>query len=281
MTSRAATLRSTYRASLPRARPVLALARRDYLLTRSYRNTFLLEILLGIINLAVYYFISKTFAGVNPGQLQGAPSYFDFAAVGIIMTVVIGSTSTEVASRVREEQLTGTLETLFIQPLTTAEVGLGLVGVPFLFAMARATIYLAVAAAFMGLDVSSANWIGTGLTLLVTGGAMAALGIAGGAFVLVAKRGDLMTAMILFAMGFVSGAVFPVSVLPDWVQPIGKIVPTRFAFDGVRDALFQGSGWFGDVLALALFVVICLPLAIWLFAGGLDWSKRRGSLAQY
>ncbi len=281
MTSRAATSTSTYRARLPRAGPVLALVRRDYLLTRSYRNTFLLELLFGVINLAVYYFISKTFGGVNPGQLQGAPSYFDFAAVGIIMTVVIGATSTEVATVVRQEQLTGTLETLFIQPLTTAEVALGLVGLPFLFAMVRAAFYLAIAAIFLGLDVSNASWIGAGLTLVVTAGAMAALGIAGGAFVLVAKRGDLMSAMILFAMGFVSGAVFPVSVLPAWVQPIGKVVPTRFAFDGVRDALFQGTGWLGDVLALSLFVVICLPLAIWLFAGALDWSKRRGSLAQY
>jgi ABC-2 type transport system permease protein len=90
-----------------------------------------------------------------------------------------------------------------------------------------------------------------------------------------------MSGLILFAMGFVSGAVFPVSVLPAWVQPIGEIVPTRFAFDGVRNALFQGSGWVGDLLALALFVVICLPLAIWLFAGALAWSKRRGSLSQY
>jgi ABC-2 type transport system permease protein len=281
MTSRAATFTSAYRPRFPRAGPVLALVRRDYLLTRSYRNTFLLEFLLGVINLLVYYFISKTFGGVNPGQLQGAPSYFDFAAVGIIMTVVIGATSTEVASRVRQEQLTGTLESLFIQPLTTAEVALGLVGLPFLFAMVRATFYLAVAAIFMGLDVSNASWIGAGLTLTATGGAMSALGIAAGAFVLVAKRGDLMSGLILFAMGFVSGAVFPVSVLPAWVQPIGEIVPTRFAFDGVRNALFQGSGWVGDLLALALFVVICLPLAIWLFAGALAWSKRRGSLSQY
>src|SRR5919202_4985334 len=188
MTSRAATFTSIYRARLPRAGPVLALVRRDYLLTRSYRNTFLLEFLLGIINLLVYYFISKTFGDVNPGQLQGAPSYFDFAAVGIIMTVVIGATSTEVASRVRQEQLTGTLESLFIQPLTTAEVALGLVGLPFLFAMVRATFYVAVASLFMGLDTSSASWLGAGLTLLATGGAMSTLGIAAGAFVLVAKR---------------------------------------------------------------------------------------------
>jgi ABC-2 type transport system permease protein len=255
--------------------------RRDYLLTRAYKNTFLLEFVLGVINLLVYFYISRTFESVPPSELQGAPSYFDFAAVGIIVTVVIGATSTELATRVRSEQLTGTLEALFIQPLTTAQVAFGLVGLPFLFAMVRAAFYLGVAAIFMGLNVPDASWVGAAVMLLVTGAAMGALGIVAGAFVLVVKRGDLLTAMILFAMGFVSGAVFPVSVLPEWIQPLGEIVPTRFAFDGLRAALFQGSGWYGDALGLALLAGVFVPVAIWLFAGAFSWTKRRGSLTQY
>jgi ABC-2 type transport system permease protein len=86
---------------------------------------------------------------------------------------------------------------------------------------------------------------------------------------------------VLFAMTFVSGAVFPVSVLPEWIQPLGEIVPTRFAFDGLRAAVFEGAGWHGDALALVPFVMIGVPLAIWLFAGAVSWTKRRGSVAQY
>jgi ABC-2 type transport system permease protein len=82
-------------------------------------------------------------------------------------------------------------------------------------------------------------------------------------------------------MGFVSGAVFPVSVLPGWLQPLGEVVPTRFAFDGLRAALFEGGGWHGDVLALVLFAAVALPLATALFRAALSWSKRTGSLAKY
>ena len=255
--------------------------RRDYLLTRAYKNTFLLEFLLGVINLLVYFYISKTFQDVSPTELQGAPSYFDFAAMGIIVTIVIGATSTQVANRVRQEQLTGTLEALFVQPLSTAQVALGLVGLPFLFAMVRAAAYVIVAAIFLGLSASDASWVGAAVMLAVTGAAMGAIGIAAAGVVLVIKRGDLVTGMILFAMGFISGAVFPVSVLPDWIQPIGEVVPTRFAFDGIRAAIFEGTGWSGDALALAGFAVIFIPLAIWIFAGALSWTKRRGSLAEY
>ena len=255
--------------------------RRDYAITRSYRNTFLLEIAIGVIEILVYFYISRTFTQGSTGNLHGAPSYFDFAVVGIIVTIVIGATSTELASRVRQEQLAGTLEALFLQPLTTMEVTLGLVAVPFIFAMVRAVVYLTIAAAFLGLVVTHANWLGAGLMLIVTGAAMCAIGIAAGAFVLVVRRGAYFSGMLLFAMGFVSGAVFPASVLPDWVQPIGAIVPTRFAYDGLRSTLFKGSDWGGDVLTLALFAAIGVSVAIFLFAGALSLSKRRASLAQY
>ena len=255
--------------------------RRDYAITRSYRNTFLFELAIGAIEILVYFYISRTFTHVSTGNLNGAPSYFDFAVVGIIVTVVIGATCTELANRVRQEQLTGTLEALFLQPLTTMEVALGLVAIPFLFAMVRAVVYLTLATAILGLTVTHANWLGTGLTLIVTGAAMCGIGIAAGAFVLVVRRGATFTALLLFAMGFVSGAVFPASLLPGWVQPIGEIVPTRFAYDGLRSTLFTGSNWGGDALALALFAAIGVPVAICLFAGALAWSKRRASLAQY
>jgi ABC-type multidrug transport system permease subunit len=75
--------------------------------------------------------------------------------------------------------------------------------------------------------------------------------------------------------------VFPASLLPGWVQPIGEIVPTRFAYDGLRSTLFTGSNWGGDALTLALFAAIGVSVAICLFAGALAWSKRRASLAQY
>jgi ABC-2 type transport system permease protein len=200
----------------------------------------------------------------------------------VIVTVVIAATSTELAARVRQEQLTGTLESLFIQPLTATEVAVGLVGLPFLFSMARAALYVAVAVIFLGLETSGPeSWVGVIVMLAVTGAAMGAIGIAAGAFVMLVKRGPVVVGFVLFAMGFVSGAVFPASALPAWIQPLGEIVPTRFAFDGLRAALFEGGGWGGDALALALFALVSLPLAIWSFAGALSWARRRASLAQY
>jgi ABC-2 type transport system permease protein len=265
----------------PRPRVISAVVRRDYHVARSYRLAFVLDLLYGVINLVVFFFISRTFADATTSELDGAPSYFAFAAVGIALTIVIGAASSGLAARIREEQLTGTLEALVAQPLTTTEVALGLAGFPFLFAIVRAAFYILVAAALLGLDLSGTDWAGFVVVLVVAGIALSALGVLFGAVVLIVKRGEVLAGMVTFGMGLVSGAFFPVSVLPGWLEPLGAVVPTRFAFDGLRSAIFEGGGWGGDALALLAFTAVGFPIAVYAFSRALAHARRAGTLSQY
>jgi ABC-type transport system involved in cytochrome c biogenesis permease component len=268
--------------SLPRSRIPVAIVRRDFHVQRSYRLPFLLEVFYGVLELAVYYFISRTFAGsATPDDLQGAPSYFAFAAVGLILAVVVSATTSGIGYTLREEQTAGTLEMLDVHPVTTTEICAGLVGFPFLFAIARAVLYLVVAGAFMDLDFSQTSWPGLALSLLASAAGLAPFGVLAGALVLALKRGAMLSGLIVYGMTLISGSVFPISVLPEWLQPLGKAMPTRFAFDGTRAALFEGTGWEGDVLALAAWGIVLLPVSLFAFEHALRYAKREGSLSQY
>ena len=93
---------------LPRARPprlnrVLTLVRREYASRRTYRLAFLLDLLFGVANLLVYYFIARTLDVAADSNL-GVPSYFAYALVGIAITNVIGAASAGLAYRIREER---------------------------------------------------------------------------------------------------------------------------------------------------------------------------------
>ena len=101
------------------------------------------------------------------------------------------------------------------------------------------------------------------------------------AAVMVIKRGQSFSALIIFGMGFLGGAFFPVSVLPGWLEPLASIVPPRYAFDGLRKALYEGGAWSGDALVLLAFSAVMVPVAIWLFERALHHGRRAGSLAQY
>jgi ABC-2 type transport system permease protein len=253
---------------------------RDLAITQSYRFALVLDFAFAVLDLCVYYYISKSLPTAT-ANLHGAPSYFAFVVVGLTITVVISSASAQLAQRVREEQLTGTLEALVSQPVKPAELALGLGSLPFLLALVRAGLYLLVATTLLGVGFAHADWLGFAVVMLATGAALSGIGIALGALVLVVKRGTLAVTFVSFALGLLGGAFFPVAVLPSWLQPLAALVPTRYAFDGLRSALFLGEGWAGDAAILAAVAVVGMPVALLLFALALRHCRRTGSLVQY
>ena len=258
-----------------------ALVRRDARIATSYRLSFALELFFGVLDLVLYFFISRTFAGLGSTNLGAAPTYFAFAVVGIVIAAVLTATSSSVSYRIRDEQVTGTLEALAASPATSFEVCVGLVGFPFAFALARAGLYLALAATVMDLDVSRADWFGLGLIMLATGAAIAPIGILAGAAALTIKRGHVFSATAVILMTIVGGMVFPVAVLPDWLEWVSRLSPLRYAFDGARDAVFAGNGWGLEVLVLCAIALALWPIALALFSKSLGLARKRATLAEF
>jgi ABC-type multidrug transport system permease subunit len=264
-----------------RPHAVYALIRRDWRIMRSYRTALVTDVAFGCLNLVVYYYISRAVKVSVRGGLDGAPDYFAFAAVGVALAVVLQSAVTGVSRRLREEQLTGTLEALYAQPISSTEVALGLAGFPFLFAVVRAFFYLLIAGLVLGLSFAHCSWLGLFAAFLMTGLALGTCGVLLGAIVLVFKRAEAVGALGIFGLVLVGGAFFPAQVLPHWTHPLAAVVPTRFAFSAARSALFGGSEWVSSTLVLAGWAVGLGALSLVLFSLALRHSVRRGTLNQY
>jgi ABC-2 type transport system permease protein len=267
--------------TLPRRRVCGALVWRDYLTKRSYRVAFALDVFNGILTLTVYFFISRFFSQPDRAALNHAPSYFAFAAAGILVVGMITSASLELVMRLREEELTGTLETLVGNPVSPGELCLGLLGFPFSFAVGRALVYFVIVAALIDVDLLRVSWIGLVVVLLATAGTFAAIAIAAAAGVLIFKRAEMILGLVIGVTVIFSGSVFPVSTLPGWVQPVARILPPHLAFDGVRNALFRGEDWALDAVELFAIAAVGIPLAAALFGLALRSAQRFGSLAEY
>lgn len=257
-----------------------ALAARDLLLQRSYRLSIAFDLFWGAIGIVLYYFISRVVGPDPSADLGAAETYFEFVLAGILMTIVVSSSTSEISARVREEELTGTLEALCAQPLRAHDLVLGWSAFPLTYAVARVALYLVIAVAALDLPVGQVDWPGVVLMLLSAAVAFLPLGILAAAATVVFKRGDTIVGVVIFGMTLVGGAYFPTEVLPDWLQAIGRVMPTRFAYDGLRGALYGGS-WETDVLVLMAMAIVGIPLALWAFSRALERAKRDGSLAQY
>mgnify|MGYP000846000343 FL=1 len=61
-----------------------------------------------------------------------------------------------------------------------------------------------------------------------------------------------------FLMMFISGVFFPVDSLPEWLQPLSRVLPLSYFVDGIRDGMVYARG-----IADASFWIAVAVLAAW------------------
>jgi ABC-type multidrug transport system permease subunit len=262
-----------------------AFIRRDWKIALSYRAVFVSDAIGLAMQLVVFYFIAHL---VDPGKLprygDTVPSYLAFVAIGLVVNLTAGVLLHQVSMALRQEQLTGTFEALLSTPTASGTLQLGSVAYTLLLVPLRAAALLTGIALAFGLHLH-ASGIGPALALLIaflpfTWG----LGLVSAAAVVTFRRGGNATVMVVTLLGLISGAVFPIALLPAAMQAVAEWNPFAIAIDGTREALIGGTGW-GPALTE---LVKLIPLGVAGFAIGavcfrlaLARERRRGTLGTY
>ncbi len=259
--------------------PILAMAQRDLRERSVLRFSLLLDIAFGVLNLVTFSLISRLVTQPDAEQLDGAPTYFAFAAVGIVFILVIQAATVTVSRRIREEQVAGTLETMVSEPISATQLAVGFAAYPLGFALARAAGYLAIAGVLLGLDLSEAEPLGMLLALLLSGAVLIAIGIVLAAVALLIRGAESLSRVAVFALGFLGGAQVPVSLLPEGLQVLSTLLPTTYALEAMRAAI-TGNDWQQPAAILAGFALVGLPLAMVTFAAAVRQAVRRGTLVR-
>ena len=138
----------------------------------------------------------------------------------------------------------------------------------------------------MILDASfeNANIIGALVTMMFTLAVMVSLGIIAASVTLITKQSDPFTRVLVIAAGMLSGALYPVSSLPGWLQSVAQLLPHTHAIEAIRLTVLQGASMqeiAPQLVALAAYVAIVMPLSIMSFKYAMRRVRIEGSLAHY
>jgi ABC-2 type transport system permease protein len=259
--------------------------KRDISLALSYRLSFVLQMGGILLSVATFYFLSRLFGSALVPQLeQYGGDYFSFVLIGLAFSGYLGLSLSSFASSIREGQMTGTLEIMLLSPSRLSTILLSSSLWPYLLTTINVVFYLVLGALIFGFNVSQANILTAFVVLILSVASFAGIGIISAAVVLVIKKGDPIAWIFGGASGLLAGVLFPVSVLPDWLTPLSRILPMTYALDAMRLAMLKGyslSEVRVDVLVLSGFTVVLIPLAFYIFRSALKRAKREGSLVQY
>jgi ABC-2 type transport system permease protein len=137
-------------------------------------------------------------------------------------------------------------------------------------------LVLAVAAPIVGVDFTVASFLEMVAFLLLLAFSLTAFGIVVASRMQRMESFQMVMALVMQPMLFLSGAIFPLVALPDWLAVITRLNPATYGVDAIRRVVLPGTahltlaGWDVPLWADALFTVgfgsAMLTLAVVLFS---------------
>lgn len=259
--------------------------KRDALIAMSYRTSFAVQLLGNVLLLGIFYYIGKLIdASANPAMEPYGGSYLAFMLIGLALTDCVGVSLTTFAKQVREGQLTGTLEATLMSPVRLPVILIYSSLWAYFFSAFRFVFYLLVGGILYSVSLRQANLTSALVIFVLTILCFAGVGILWASVVILIKRGEAVLNTVGIVAILVSGVLFPVQLLPSWVEKGATLIPLTHALEGMRRAILNGAGLIAlsqTVLTLSLFAVVLLGIGIGSFNRAVALVKSTGSLVEY
>ena len=232
-----------------------------------------------VMQLLMWGFVTQYLGSqsVSQGALQAVPGIL---LTGVLLWDVLVRGELGLFLSFLEEMYSRNLGNLFVSPLRLHEFVIAQMLMSIVRVVIGSGMALLVAVLFFDLQIAQ-QALALSLCLgclLVFGWAVGLL--ANGLVLRFGLGAEEIGWAVVFLIGPLSGAYYPISVLPSWLQTVAYALPTAWAFEAMRTALIEGRiAW--HLLAISmllnlLYFVVC-GFLFWRFV---ESGRERGLLLQ-
>jgi ABC-2 type transport system permease protein len=203
------------------------------------------------------------FKGLIPGNVGS----FEFLAPGLIaMNMIIGGLSGLAMTFSREKEL-GTLDGFLMSPVSRLSIIFGKSLAQVVRGVISGIIVFVMCIVLFGVKVYG-NILLMALVLLLGILAFTGLGILATSLVSDQESAQLIILMIQFPMIFLSGVLYPIIQLPEWLRIIAYFLPLTYVVSAFRSEMILNvpfSAIFEQVVILSIFTLVVFIIAVPLF----------------
>jgi ABC-2 type transport system permease protein len=260
--------------------------RKDLTIAVSYRLQFVFQLSQVFFRVTVVYFIGQMVSSSGtPGALRPyGVDYFAFALVGLAVNSYLNTALVTITNNIRQMMNQGVLEAMCATPIGYFWLLLYTALWPFLFATIRVGFYLILGIGVFRARLGQANWLGAALTMGLAVPIFLMLGIASSSILILVKRGDPVNWFFTSISGLLAGTMFPITVLPGWLQVVALCLPLTHALEAMRRCLLTGAA-LRDIaqhlLALMVFMVVLLPATVVINRLCMVRAKKTGAFSTH
>ena len=206
------------------------------------------------------FVIGSGLGSAAPSELPPGVDYQQFIFPGIVSMSII-FTSVFYGSYIIWDRKFDFLKSVMVAPVsrTTVFVGKTLGGMTN--SLIQAAILLAIGVA-MGIPFTPLSLAQAAAVVLLMSFGLTSLGLALGSYMYSLEGFQMIVSFVVFPLFFLSGALFPLDNLPEWLSVLTAADPATYGVDALRN-LMLGTGTYRVELDLA--ILVCYTAALGAF----------------
>jgi len=258
-----------------------AFIERNFNLVKRYWGWEVVFLIYSIVNS-----LAVTYIGAGMQQISGQTIDTGFLILYLLIGTLVWSYLSVVFDAISDmitwERWEGTIEYTFMAPVHRLTHMIGTVIFAVLYGIIRTAVILFIVSLFFHIDLTHANFVSATLVLLIGSISFVGLGIVTAVLPLMfTERGAQMTRIVEAALLLVSGVYYPITVLPGWLQAIGRVSPATYVLEGMRQSLMSDANLLTlapTLLPLLAIGLASIPIGMTIFNAAERAAKRNGTL---
>ncbi|WP_457575804.1 ABC transporter permease [Desulfomarina sp.] len=258
---------------------------RDFRIAASYRLQFIMQGTGVLFTSTLFFMLARMIGDQKLASLESyGGDYFSFLLIGVAVTDYLSLSTSSFAAEIRSGQTLGTLESLLVSPTSIMTILFSSYMYKLLSTSFRLLFYFMLGFFVFQVRFHSGSIPALLLAFLLLLLPFVGIGLLSAAFIIVFKQGSPVSFLLNVSSGLLGGAMYPVAVLPDWLQHVSKILPITYGLEALRQVLLNGAGLreiYGELSVLAIFSVVFPAAGICAIILAVRIARKEGSLLHY
>ena len=193
---------------------------------------------------------------------RGNPEETRFVMPGLFTITIISGSMFGIAMRIVSERETGILRRHRVTPVSPVAVVMAH-GATALTTLTMSFVIQLVVAAILFHFQPKGSPAAFALVFLLGAAAMIPIGLIVGSVARDSRSAPAIANFLFFPLMFLSGSAIPFTMLPAWMQNVGRLLPTTYVNESLQAVIVRGAG-LGQVIVplvvLALTAVVGIAL---------------------
>ena len=258
---------------------------RDFKIHLSYKLNIIGELFFSFVLVFMLFYIASVFENSKSDFLvKYNHNYFLFLLSGLMVFLFLTRVFSSIVHFVSSAQTLGYFESFFVSKTNPVLIILASSAFPISQGFLRLLFIFIFAVIFDPNSLTFLNLVHIFSILLLSIIPFVGIGLIVTSIVIVFKRAAFVSSIFLIGCVAFSGVIFPIDVLPSYLQKLSFIFPSSFSLDLVRGVIIEEkylTDMLEDFFGIIVLSFFYLKLGIFSIQISINKAKKNGTIGHY